>query len=105
MQYSSPVCGIIPEITPEQSRSDETALLVDVREADEWNAGHIEGAQHVALSGLMQGNRPDLPKDRDIILYCQKGMRSEQAAHILKAQGYMNIINMAGGYDAWLKSA
>ena len=101
VQYSSPVCGFIPEITAEQTQMNETALLIDVREEDEWNAGYIEGAQHIALSVLMQEHKLDLALDREIILYCKSGKRSLQAAQILKAQGYTNISNMTGGYEAW----
>lgn len=101
LQYSSPVCGFIPEITAEQARSNTTALLIDVRECGEWDAGHIDGAEHVALSALMDGHRPEMPTDCEIILYCKKGVRGMQAAQILKEHGYLNICNMAGGYDAW----
>lgn len=102
LQYSSPVCGIIPEVTPEQAQNNKTALLLDVRERDEWDAGHIEGAQHIALSSLAEGHKPELPTDCDIIIYCLKGKRSEHAAQILKSQGCLNISNMTGGYEAWL---
>lgn len=105
LQYTSPVCGFILEVTPEQTRKNKEALLVDVRETEEWDEGHIDGAQHVALSSLIQGNKPELPTDCEIILYCQKGKRGEQAAQILKSQGYLNINNMAGGYEAWLRCA
>ena len=101
LQYSSPVCGFIPEITAGQTRSNRRALLLDVREVDEWDAGHIKGAQHTALSALMQGNVPDLPTDCEIVIYCQKGVRGMKAAQILKERGYLNISNMAGGYEAW----
>ncbi|MEZ5814619.1 MAG: HesA/MoeB/ThiF family protein [Alphaproteobacteria bacterium] len=102
LQYASPVCGFVAEITPQQIRMQNDArLLVDVRELDEWNSGHIEGAHHTPLSALMRGDIPDLPTDRQVILYCQKGMRSLQAAQILKTHGYLNISSMAGGYEAW----
>ncbi len=105
LHYSSPVCGFIPEVTPEQAKRNKQALLIDVRETDEWNTGHIETAQHIPLSTLMQGNIPDLPSDCEIILHCQKGKRGEHAAQILRAQGYLNVSNMAGGYEAWLKGS
>ena len=103
LQYSSSVCSFIPEVTPEQACGKKEVILIDVREIDEWNAGHINGARHVALSGLAQGRFPDLPTDCEIILYCQKGVRSLQAAQILKVQGYTNISSMSGGYEAWLQ--
>lgn len=103
LQYSSPVCGFIPEVTPEQAIENKTALLIDVREREEWDAGHIESAQHIPLSALAQGDVPDLPADCEIILHCQKGKRGQQAAQILRAHGYLNVSNMVGGYEAWLK--
>lgn len=105
LQYSSPVCGYIPEVTVGQVKENKEAILIDVREIDEWNAGHIEGAKHIALSTLIQKNDPDLPTDSEIVLYCQIGQRSKQAAEILKSQGYLNVINMVGGYEEWKKNA
>ncbi len=103
LHYTSPVCSIIPELTPLQVQQHSKALLIDVREINEWDAGHIDGAQHLPLSKLMQGFHSDLSLDTDIILYCQKGIRSQQAAHILKEQGYLNIQHMAGGYANWIE--
>ncbi len=102
-QYSSPVCGFVQEVTPEQARLNCSAILIDVREVEEWNEGYIENARHAPLSDLMQGTIPDLPTDCEIILYCQKGIRGEKAAQVFKAKGYLNINNMSGGYAAWLK--
>lgn len=103
LQYSSPVCGFISEVTPQQVRENEAALIIDVREHEEWDTGHIKNARHIPLSALAQGDIPDLPTDCEIILHCQKGKRGLQAAEILRAQGYLNVSNMAGGYEAWLK--
>ena len=97
------MCSIIPEITPDQVQHKDDARLIDVRERDEWDAGHIDGADHIALSWLMAGNVPEIDKDQDIILYCQKGMRSLQAAQYLAGLGFSNLRNMTGGYEKWLK--
>ncbi|MCB9982601.1 MAG: ThiF family adenylyltransferase [Rhodospirillales bacterium] len=105
LDYVSPVCGFIPELDAPQARGKVAALFIDVRERDEWDAGHIAGAQHFALSELVQGVSPDIQIDCEIILYCQVGIRSLQAAQILKAKGYHNVSNLAGGYKAWLKCA
>ncbi|MBK9562075.1 MAG: HesA/MoeB/ThiF family protein [Micavibrio sp.] len=103
LQYSSPVCGFISEVTPQQARENKSALIIDVRERKEWDTGHIKDAQHIPLSALAQGDVPDLPTDCAIILHCQKGKRGQQAVQILRAHGYLNVSNMAGGYEAWLK--
>lgn len=91
----------ISEIEPEEAQKCTADLFIDVRELDEWDAGHIEEARHLPLSQLMEGNIPTLPKDQTLIIYCKKGKRGESACQILKARGYTNIKNMTGGYDAW----
>lgn len=95
------------EISPAQAKAllvdNKDLQLIDVREIHEWEAGHIEGADHCPLSLLLQGLRPDnLKKDAPIILYCKGGVRSMQALHILHAQGYADIKSMRGGYDMWM---
>lgn len=65
------------------------ALIVDVREQDEWAAGHLAQARLVTLSGLKAGQIPaDLPKDKPLYLHCRAGQRCLAAGQILKAQGY-----------------
>ena len=102
LAYSSTVCGFVPELTPQQTRGRSNSCLIDVREKEEWNQGHIDGAQLWPLSKIMAGDIPDLPQEMEIILHCQKGMRSLQAAQILKAQGYLDVYSMSGGYEAWI---
>ena len=88
------------EITPDEIPAD--ALLVDVREQHEWNAGHIEGAQHVPLSAF-QNKFQSIPRDRDVVLYCAVGARSAHALEFLRAQGYSRLKNLKGGYNAYLR--
>lgn len=102
LSYSSPVCGFVPELTPHQTCERTEAWLIDVREEEEWDLGYIDGAKHWPLSKMMAGDLPDLPQEAEIILHCQKGMRSLQAAQILKAQGYLDVYSLSGGYEAWL---
>ena len=103
LAYSSPVCGFVPELAPQQAHGRNNSCLIDVREQEEWDQGHIDGARLWPLSKMMAGDMPDLPQEMEIILYCQKGMRSLQAAQILKAQGYSEVYSMSGGYEAWLE--
>jgi len=102
LAYKKEPCALIREITPQEMHKKPKIMLLDVREQDEWDKGFIMGAQHAPLSSLLQGHIPDLPKDREIIIYCAHGIRSRNAAEFLKAQGYKNVANMAGGYEAWL---
>lgn len=71
-------------------------LYVDVREDDEWAAGHIDGAIHVKLGDIESGKVDAIPKDRDIALYCRSGRRSAIAMTALKNLGYTRIRDAGG---------
>jgi adenylyltransferase/sulfurtransferase len=102
LEQTPPQSESTKEVTALQAKENTTALLIDVREDEEWNAGHIQGAQHCALTNLMQGDIPNFVRDREIIVYCQRGIRGERAALILEANGYTNVSNMTGGYEEWM---
>ncbi|WP_370674827.1 rhodanese-like domain-containing protein [Pleomorphomonas sp. PLEO] len=74
--------------------------LVDVREAHEWNDGHIPGAIHRPLSELATwvGN---LPQDKPVVFYCLSGGRSGQALSLCKSAGQAVEGHMGGGISAW----
>ena len=78
-------------------------MFVDVREKDEWNAGHIEGAVHLPLSALMAGKKAELTKASEYVVYCAKGVRSRKAIELLEAQGIQGALNLAGGYEGLRK--
>ena len=80
-------------------RVESGALLLDVREPDEWTAGHAPGAKHVPL-GELAGRADELPKDRPIVAVCRVGGRSNKAAEALVNAGY-DVVNLAGGMQAW----
>jgi len=73
--------------------------LLDVREDDEWNAGHIDGAQHIALRELAD-RLGELPKERTVVAVCRSGARSEAAVRGLRKLGY-EAENLEGGVNAW----
>ncbi|HDS0923032.1 TPA: molybdopterin-synthase adenylyltransferase MoeB [Stenotrophomonas maltophilia] len=94
----------IPEITPEQARLQLThgALLIDVREAHERATGMAEGALGIAKGELLAGPSAHLPSnDRELILICQSGLRSMEAAQALAELGYTHIASVHGGTTAW----
>ncbi|OLD11032.1 MAG: hypothetical protein AUJ06_01145 [Chloroflexi bacterium 13_1_40CM_3_70_6] len=76
--------------------------LLDVREQDEWDAGHIEGAQHIPLGQLGQ-RLADVPRDRSVVAVCRSGSRSDRAAKGLRASGYQ-AENLDGGVTAWSRA-
>ena len=77
-------------------------LLIDVREQDEFRAGHIPGALGVGR-GVLEYHIADLEPDtdREIILYCRGGNRSALAADALRQMGYTHVSSMTGGYRTW----
>ena len=77
----------------EECRRTEGALLVDVREADEYAVGHIPGAVNAPLSAIKGA---DLPQDRPLFLYCLRGSRSARAAAILRRRGYSRVKSIGG---------
>jgi rhodanese-related sulfurtransferase len=82
--------------TAQAFNPQSTLLYVDVREDDEWAAGHIDGAIHVKLSDIEAGQVDAIPKDRDIALYCRSGRRSAIAMTALKNLGYTRVIDVGG---------
>lgn len=82
-----------------------SARLIDVREDNEWDAGHAQGAEHVAR-GIIERDIERLApqKDAALILYCGGGYRSALAADALQKMGYSNVASMAGGWRAWNES-
>lgn len=77
----------------EEYRSTPGAILVDVRETDEFASGHIPGAVNAPLSTI---TNTTLPKDKPLLFYCLRGTRSKKAAGILKRMGYGNIKSIGG---------
>jgi NADPH-dependent 2,4-dienoyl-CoA reductase/sulfur reductase-like enzyme/rhodanese-related sulfurtransferase len=75
------------------------ALLLDVREPAEFAAGHLEGAVNLPLSELRQ-RLGELPRDRELWVYCQAGQRSYYALRALRQRGY-DARNLPGGYETW----
>jgi rhodanese-related sulfurtransferase len=87
----------LPEV-PAAAVPDE-AWLLDVREEDEWTAGHVPGATHIPL-GQLGARTAELPLDRDIYVICRTGMRSARAADALNGAGWQ-ALNVAGGMRDW----
>jgi rhodanese-related sulfurtransferase len=73
--------------------------VLDVREADEWAGGHIDGAQHIPL-GQLPGRLDDVPDEVQVVCVCAVGARSARAAHFLNAAG-KHAVNLDGGMYQW----
>jgi rhodanese-related sulfurtransferase len=82
-------------------------VLVDVREADEFAAGHLAGAVHISRGMLefkFSANPALQSRDLSILLYCKTSGRAALAAAALHEMGYLNVRSIAGGFDAWAAS-
>jgi rhodanese-related sulfurtransferase len=80
----------------------DTFHLVDVREDNEWEAGHVRGAIHLGKGIIERDIERTIPDhDACVILYCGGGYRSALAAEALQKMGYTNVISMDGGWRAW----
>jgi rhodanese-related sulfurtransferase len=89
--------GAVPQVPAAQVPGD--AFLLDVREQDEWEAGHIPGALHIPLSQL--GARyTEIGQDRPLFVICRSGHRSDRAAHALAGAGWQ-AHNVADGMIGW----
>lgn len=84
-------------------KAKDGALIVDVRTEAEMAAGMIPGAVAIPLH-LLPLRANELPKDREIVLYCRSGARSAQGVAFLKAQGFGKAVNLAGGVMAWQRA-
>lgn len=79
---------------------DAGAFMLDVREPEEWAAGHIPGATLIPL-GTLESRLKELPSDRDIVVVCRSGNRSATGRDILRANGLERSTSMAGGMNDW----
>jgi rhodanese-related sulfurtransferase len=95
-------------ISPQEASAltaEKKAIIIDVREDNEWNSVHIPGAIHIPLAQLST-RLPELQayKNTAIITQCRSGARSAKALDILKSAGFSHVQNMEGGLIAWHKA-
>lgn len=92
----------IPQISVDELRERiaQGAFVLDVRTKNEWNAGHIEGAQWLMAGDLPQ-HVHDLPREKTIHVICGSGYRSSISTSVLRRAGFKDVVNVAGGMSAW----
>lgn len=90
------------EVTPQEglARVQGGALLVDVREQNEYDEIHAQGARLIPLSEF-EDRYTELPADQDLVMICRSGARSGRAAQFLLNNGYTRVVNLQGGTLAW----
>ncbi len=88
--------------TKAKQAQDAGAVLIDVRESSEYRSGHAPGARHISVQ-VIERRLGEIPKERQIIVVCQSGMRSQRAAEILSSNGY-KVLNVSGGMIGWQRA-
>jgi rhodanese-related sulfurtransferase len=87
-----------------QARNDAALFVLDVRTPEEFAAGHVPGAVNVPHDQL--ANRlAEVPRDKDVVVYCRSGRRSQIAADILATNGFERISHLEGDMIAWQEKA
>lgn len=90
------------DVDDARKRVADGAVLIDVREDNEFEAGHAAGARHMGRGIIERDIVQTFPeKDTEIVLYCGGGFRSALAADMLQKMGYTNVWSMDGGWAAW----
>ena len=91
----------IPQVEPDEAARliGEGAFLLDVREDNEWAAGHAPPATHVRLAEVPE-RLAEIPVSATVVAVCRAGARSQQAAEFLRARG-VDAVNLSGGMRAW----
>lgn len=97
-----------PLITQEQllelqASRDPELLVLDVRSPEEYAAGHVPGAVNVPYDQVAE-RLAEIPKDKDVVLYCRSGRRTGIAAEVLEANGYTRLQHLQGDMEAWVKA-
>jgi len=97
-----------PPITQEQllelqASRDPELLVLDVRSPEEYAAGHVPGAVNVPYDQVAQ-RLAEIPKDKDVVLYCRSGRRTGIAAEVLESNGYTRLQHLQGDMEAWVKA-
>jgi rhodanese-related sulfurtransferase len=95
----------IPNVSPTEAvmlMSRAKPLVLDVRDAAEFEAGHIQGAKHIPLAELSNRMKElEKYKDKPVLVHCQKGMRAKTACTLLRAQQFTKLHQLQGGLAAW----
>ena len=89
----------------DRAAAPDAPVLLDVREQDEWQEGHIPGAVHIPRGNLESRIEGLLPnRERELVVYCAGGSRSAFAAKSLAELGYTNVVSLTGGFTDWKRN-
>jgi rhodanese-related sulfurtransferase len=84
------------------AKSGEQAFVLDVRAPEEFVTGHVPGAVNIPYDQVA-ARLAEVPKDKDVVLYCRSGRRAGMAAEALAANGYTRLKHLEGDMTAWIE--
>jgi len=94
--------AITPQYLTEELKKDSAIVLLDLREKDEFDKSHLEGAKHIPLGAIWKAHLfKRIPREDPIVLYDNDEIRASVAFRELRKIGYKNIVKLAGGIHAW----
>jgi len=98
--------GEVGTLAAVQLINHQDALVLDVREDIEYDAGHIANARHIPV-GKLEGRLQELEKfkSKPIVVVCRSGMRSNRACSVLRKHGFADVHNLEGGINAWQQAS
>ncbi|MFZ1825955.1 MAG: rhodanese-like domain-containing protein [Chitinophagales bacterium] len=94
----------VNEVDVNEVANSKDIVLLDAREKNEYDVSHIEGAIWVGYDNFNLNRINTIPKDKNIIVYCSVGYRSEKIAEKIIADGYTNVSNLYGGIFEWVNT-
>lgn len=100
---ATPVRAITVEEVKARLDAGDDLIILDVREPVEWQISVIDGALRIP-QGEVPAHLGELPRDRDIVVYCKTGIRSADVIRLLQEEGFTRLYNMAGGINAWARA-
>ena len=92
---------MLESISTSELKKINTSNLIDIRSIEKYNTRHILNAKNIPANNLVVNMNKYLKKNEKYYIYCQKGIQSRKVCQILKNNGY-NVVNVTGGYEAWL---
>ncbi|HEX2173411.1 MAG TPA: MBL fold metallo-hydrolase [Dehalococcoidia bacterium] len=107
IDWAQPHTTDVRSLTPAEAQhwlKDHQAAVIDVREPQEYAAGHLPGALLIPQAELAT-RIAEVPRNRDLLVVCASGMRSLRSAQFLKHYGFPRVVNLSGGTNGWIEAA
>ena len=92
-------CSAFSAECKESAPRQQEKIYLDVREEEEWIAGHVNGALHIKMGDIFAGNYEQIPQTEPVYVYCRSGRRAGEVIRFLEQKGFTNLINAGGLRD------